>query len=225
LYNNKKVVFSDPCVIIRQTDGYREREIVLAPVDDQISRFKKEESRKPRQRLCRHPWLFLNIPFLKKVKLEIFDISTLGFSVYEKVDEGVLMPGMIIPEMVITYAGTLKMVCTAQVVYRRQDETKKKKICCGIAILDMDVHTYSRLNHILSRNRDSHTYVSTEVDMGALWKFFFETGFIYPKKYIQIQSHRDNLKETYRKLYQDNRRSLVTSLTKGMGRFMVICPW
>ena len=205
LYNNKKAVFSGPCVIIRQTDGHREREIVLAPVDDQISRFKKEDVRNPRQRLIPPPVVVFEHPFSKKrVKLEIFDISTSGFSIYERVGEGVLMPGMIIPEMVITYAGTLKMVCTAQVIYHRQNETKKKKVYTGIAILDMDVHTYSRLNHILSRNRDSHTYVSTEVEMDALWKFFFETGFIYPKKYIQIQSHRDNLKETYRKLYQDN---------------------
>ncbi|GAH03516.1 unnamed protein product, partial [marine sediment metagenome] len=40
LYNNKKVVFSGPCAIVRQTEGHLEREIVLAPVDDQISRFK-----------------------------------------------------------------------------------------------------------------------------------------------------------------------------------------
>ncbi len=205
LYNNKKIVFSGPCAIIRQTDGHLEREIVLVPVDDQISRFKKEEIRNTRQRLAPPPVVVFEHPFSKKkIKREIFDISTSGFSVFETESEGVLMPGMIIPEMVITHAGALKMVCTAQVIYRRRDEAKKKKICWGIAILDMDIHTYSRLNHLLSVSRDSHACVSTEVDMDALWKFFFETGFIYPKKYIQIQSHRENLKETYRKLYQDN---------------------
>ena len=204
-YNNKKVLFSGPCVVIRQTEGHREREIVLAPVNGQTSRFKKEEIRNPRQRLVPPPVVVFEHPFFKKrIKREIFDISTSGFSVFERVGESVLMPGMIIPKMTITYVGALEMICTAQVIYRRQDEIKKNKICWGIAILDMDIHTYSRLNYILSRNRDSHSYVSTEVDMDALWEFFFESGFIYPKKYIQIQSHRDNLKETYRKLYQDN---------------------
>ncbi len=205
LYKDKKIVFSDPCDIIRQTRGHREREIVLAPVNNQISRFKKEEIRNPRQRLVPPPVVVFEHPlFKKRIKREIFDISTSGFSVFETEGKGVLIPGMIIPEMVITYAGTLKMACTAQVIYRRQDETKRNKICWGIAILDMDIHTYSRLNHLLSMSRDSHACVSTEVDMDALWEFFFETGFIYPRKYIQIQSHRDKLKETYRKLYQDN---------------------
>jgi hypothetical protein len=205
LYNNKKPVLSGSFAIIRQTDGYREREIVLAPVDDQIKRFKKEEIRNPRQRLVPPPVVVFEHPFLKKrIKREISDISTSGFSVFEKEGKSVLMTGMIIREMVITYAGALKMVCTAQVIYRRHDETRKNQICWGIAILDMDIQTYSRLNHLLSMSRDSHACVSTEVDMDNLWEFFFETGFIYPKKYIQIQSHRDNLKETYRKLYQDN---------------------
>jgi hypothetical protein len=205
LFNNKKIVFSGPCAIIRQTDGYLEREIVLAPVDDHISRFKKEETRKPRQRLVPPPEVVFEHPFSKqKIKREIFDISTSGFSLFEKEGKSVLVAGMIIPEMVIIYAGALKMLCKAQVVSRNQDETNKHQISWGIAILDMDIHTYSRLNHLLSMEMDSYACVSTEVDMDALWEFFFETGFIYPKKYIKIQSHKDNLKETYRKLYQNN---------------------
>ena len=42
------------------------------------------------------------------------------------------------------------------------------------------------------------------VEMDALWEFFFDTGFIYPKKYHLLQSSRDEFKETYRKLYQED---------------------
>ena len=44
--------------------------------------------------------------------------------------------------------------------------------------------------------------VSSDVEMDALWEFFFETGFIYPKKYHHLQTARDNFKETYQRLYQ-----------------------
>jgi hypothetical protein len=40
--------------------------------------------------------------------------------------------------------------------------------------------------------------------MDALWDFFFQTGFIYPEKYGLCQAHRNNITETYRKLYQEN---------------------
>jgi hypothetical protein len=141
-------------------------------------------------------------PFFKKrIHREIFDISITGFSVHDKIDAGILMPGMIIPHLSINYAGSLKMDCTAQVVYRRVEETN---VCCGFAILDMGILSYSRLNHILSINTDTHAYVSTEVDIDALWELFFETGFIYPKKYHSIHSYREDFKETYRNLYRED---------------------
>jgi hypothetical protein len=90
----------------------------------------------------------------------------------------------------------------AQVLYRQKQNDNK--IYCGIAILDMDIHSYSRLNRILSLNEDPHNYISTEVDMDALWEFFFDTGFIYPQKYKLLQEHREEFKNTYRKLYQEN---------------------
>jgi hypothetical protein len=40
--------------------------------------------------------------------------------------------------------------------------------------------------------------------MDALWEFFFDTGFIYPKKYNILKNYREEFKKTYRKIYQDN---------------------
>ena len=59
----------------------------------------------------------------------------------------------------------------------------------------MDVHSYSRLNRILALNMDHHSYISTEVDMDALWEFFFDTGFIYPKKYKLLQDRPGRFQE------------------------------
>ncbi len=81
------------------------------------------------------------------------------------------MPGMMIPDLSILLAGILIANCTVQIIYRRMEE---KNIQYGVAILDMDIHSYSRINHLLGINTDPNISVSTKVDMDALWEFFFQ---------------------------------------------------
>jgi hypothetical protein len=40
--------------------------------------------------------------------------------------------------------------------------------------------------------------------MDELWNLFFETGFVYPKKYVQIYANKEKFIETYEKLYHRN---------------------
>ena len=203
LKHGKQVFFSCPCQCIRQENKLQNREIVLAPTDEEISRFKKKQMRNPRQHLAPPPALIFNHPFIeKRIQLEVSDISTSGFSILEETDEGILMLGMIIPELTINFASALSINCSAQVIYRLEED--QKRVRYGLAILDMNINAYTRLNHILSNTLDPNAYISSEVDMDALWEFFFDTGFIYPKKYRLIHSHRKDLKEIYRKLYQEN---------------------
>ncbi|MGD2126225.1 MAG: hypothetical protein PVG99_09110 [Desulfobacteraceae bacterium] len=198
-----QILFSGRCRCIRQQSYAMGREIVLAPLDGQIKRFKKKQIRNMRQQLAPSPSIVFDHPFLKKkMQREIYDISPSGFSVYEEAEQRVLLPGMIIPELTINFAGVLKMNCSAQVIYC--SEIEGNGIRCGLAILDMNIDSYSRLTHILTNALDSHAHISNEVDMDALWEFFFRTGFIYPKKYRLIQSQRAKFKETYKKLYQEN---------------------
>ncbi len=202
LSSNGTIYFSESCLFIRQKLDTTWREIVFSPISDHINRFQTKEIRNPRRQISPPMTATFQHPFFRKrMHRQIFDISITGFSVYDKVDEGILMPGMIIPELFINYAGILKMNCTAQVVYRR---IEGENACCGFAILDMNIISYSRLNQILSTNTDAHAHISTEVDMDALWELFFETGFIYPKKYKSIHSYREDFKETYRKLYRED---------------------
>ena len=203
LRSESKILFSGPCRMIRQRGQSAEKEIVFAPLNGEIKRFRKKHIRNVRQKLAPAPSLSFFHPFLgKKVQFEVQDISTSGFSVQEEMDERVLLPGMIIPEAVLGFAGFLKVKCSAQVIYSKACE--ENEVRCGLAILDMDIQSYSSLTHILTSAMDPHAYVSTEVDMDALWEFFFETGFLYPKKYRLIQPQRAHFKETYKKLYQDN---------------------
>ena len=203
LRRDGKILFSGSCRMVRQRGQSAEKEMVFAPLNGEIRRFKKKQIRNVRQKLAPVPSLSFFHPFLgKKVQFEVRDISTSGFSVQEEVDERVLLPGMIIPEAILGFAGFLKVKCSAQVIYSRPCEGNEVR--CGLAVLDMDIQAYSSLTHILTSAMDPHAYVSTEVDMDALWEFFFETGFLYPKKYRLIQPQRARFKETYKKLYQDN---------------------
>lgn len=203
LYQGRDIIYSSVCRIIRQTDDHMDREIVLDPLTGQITRFKSKKIRNPRHRIVPAPSISFTHPLHKKhVQREIGDISVSGFSVEEKSSEGVLMPGLIISDLTIHYVGLLKLKCTAQVLYRREDG--EGRVRCGLAILDMDVNDYSRLSHILSHAEDPHTNISKEVDMDALWEFFFDTNFLYPKKYGHFHFHRESFKETYRRLYQES---------------------
>jgi len=202
LRKGKQILFSGLCQCIRQMNDIIGREIVLAPIEDKITRLKKAKVRNPRRQLTPTPTITFSHPFFNKtVNREIFDISNSGFSVNEDIKERVLMPGMIIPELTIKYAGTLEIKCKTQVIYSQEKDDKAR---CGLAILDMDMKAYSTLTQILNHATDHHNYISNHIDMDALWKFFFETNFIYPTKYSFIQSFRYDFKETYRKLYQEN---------------------
>jgi hypothetical protein len=199
----EQVFFTGMCRCIRKQGDHPDKEVVLGSEADQINRFNKKKIRNPRQQLVSSSTVSFDHPLLRRmVHLEVHDVSTSGFSVYEKADEEVLFPGMIVPDLMINLAGALKMKCVAQVIYRLLEE--EKGIRCGFAILDMDIETYSRLTHILSNALDPHSFVSHDVDMDALWRFFFDSGFIYPEKYHLIQANREDFKETYRRLYLEN---------------------
>ncbi|MBW2674406.1 MAG: PilZ domain-containing protein [Deltaproteobacteria bacterium] len=203
LCQGQKIIFSDPCRFIDQTSSMSVKEIVLAPLTNQFHRFRGRKIRSPRVQLAPSSSISFKHPFSgKRVQRDIHDISVTGFAVHERDDECVLVPGMIIPQLNINCSGAAALPCTAQVVYRRKE--KGGLFRCGMVILDMDVTAYGKLSNILGNVVDPNVRVSEETDMDALWKFFFETGFLYPKKYHLIESHRNTFKETYRKLYQDN---------------------
>jgi hypothetical protein len=204
LYQNSTKFFSGSCRCILCDMGLPNGKIIFAPLQTQMAIFPKRKIRNPRQQIT--PSFTINFKhplFHSNVERDIFEISTSGFSVRDNMEEETLLPGMIIPNMSIVYAGILKMDCAVQILYRHEDKNNNV-VQCGLAITDMDVQSYSNFNHILGMYLDGNAHVSREVDMDALWEFFFDAGFIYGEKYEHIQSYHKIFKETYRKLYQDN---------------------
>lgn len=202
--NVKNILYSGECRIIRQTFGQKTRTLALEPVINKLSRFKHKEYRSSRHKLLPSPTIIFKHPLTQKmITLEVEDLSGSGFSVEEYFENSVLLPGMIIPELYIEIAHDFKIRCKAQVVYKNIYRTYEDKTFAkyGIAILDMDIQDQAKLSSLLHQVANRKAYVCNIVDLDALWKFFFEVGFVYPEKYAFIHANKEKFKETYEKLY------------------------
>ncbi len=84
----------------------------------------------------------------------------------------------------MNFASNFSVKCKTQAVYRQLmgEEKDSNWVKCGIAILDMSIEDHGRLSALLHHAKDDHFYFCNKVDMDALWNFFFDSGFIYPKK-------------------------------------------
>ena len=201
--SNSVIVFSEPCKLIRFEEKDGCKEIVFKPLKDKINRFPKKEIRNPRRSFRPYPLVIFKHPLIGRlIKLEVFDISTTGFSVYENKGEPILVPGLIIPDLKIRFSGNMEFTCMAQIIYRIREKEGKRCVRCGLSILDMDHNSFSAMAELLLRISYPQIYISNEVDVEELWKFFFESGFIYPKKYKMIYGSKDKFKEVYEKLYR-----------------------
>jgi hypothetical protein len=207
LSNDQETLYAGECKITRQTDGKQTRTYILEPLKQEIQRFKNKEYRSFRYELTPSPNIIFTHPFTHTIfNLKVIDLSGLGFAVEEDENNSVLLPGMFLPEVELSFANSFKINCKAQVVYRKVVEEEKNGnwIKCGLALLDIDSHDHVKLLSILHQSRDRDSYICNKVNMDALWDFLFETGFIYPHKYAFIQKNKDEIKKTYEKLYTQN---------------------
>ena len=201
LYKEGCLIFSGQCNFLRgnETAG----SIIVQPLNFSKTRFKERKYRNPRLNLVPTPKITFKHPFSnKRVTYEIFDLTTAGFSVNERMSDALMVPGLVIPEVTMIYAGGLKLRCSAQVVYGLKQ--KKNTIRFGFAIYDMDASNYNQLFDIFTNASDVYANMTAEVDMDALWEFFFESSFIYPKKYETLSRYKEEFKQTYQRLYHDS---------------------
>jgi hypothetical protein len=207
LSNHREILFSGDCRIVSKTSGRRSREYVFEPSQDRIQRFERKEYRSVRQELIPEPTIVFEHPLTGRlVSLKVLDLSGSGLAVEENARNAVLMPGLMIPRLDLCLASNLKLPCRAQVVYRQvlDPESEDSRIKYGLVLLDMDVANHVQLVGLLHQTDDRRSYVCNQVDMDELWSFFFETGLINPQKYGFIQKNREQIKQTYEKLYTRN---------------------
>ncbi|UCF89951.1 MAG: hypothetical protein JSW39_16805 [Desulfobacterales bacterium] len=204
LSGGRQAFYSGECKIVRQTPGQKTRNLVLTPLRHEIHRFRHKEHRSERQELNPSPEIIFRHPFTKnKFHLKALNLSGSGLAVEEDESNAVLVPGLLLPELELSFAKRFRIKCQAQVVYRRvvDDGPKRSWVKCGLALLDMDLHDHISLIGLLDQAKNPNSYLCNDVDLNDLWDFFFETGFIYPDKYAFIQQNKAQIKETYAKLY------------------------
>jgi hypothetical protein len=199
--------YAGECKIIRQSTYQNTGTYILRPLRFEIQRFKHKEFRSQRYKITPSPNARFRHPFTKQFfDLKVIDLSGSGFSVEEDVHTAVLLPGMILPQLELNFANSFQFQCKAQVVYRKVIEADHhaKKIKCGLALLDMDIHDHVKLVGLLHQAKDEKSYICNNVNLDELWDFFFDTGFIYPNKYAFIQKNKEKIKKTYERLYSNN---------------------
>ncbi len=204
--DGSETLYSGECRIVRQTSSQKTRDYVLEPLCHEIQRFKPKQFRSTRHKLIPSPNIIFVHPFtIKMVNLKVLELSGSGFSVEEDENNAVLLAGMIIPELALSFANSFEIKCKAQVVCRSCGEGEENNLVkCGLFILDMDIQDHVRLLSLLDQVKNRNSYICNKVDLDDLWNFFFETGFIYPEKYSYIQKNKEEIKKTYEKLYTQN---------------------
>lgn len=196
--------YSGECNILRHCRCNANRQYVLEPINRDIHRYRQKEFRSERVEINPSPDIHFVHPMTKKqVSLKVVDLSGSGFSVEEDELNAQLLAGLTIPEVEVRFSNNVSVNCKAQVVYRRVCNEGKKGVWvkCGLAIIDMDMENNLRLLSLLHQANNRYSYICNEVDLDALWGFFFETGFIYPDKYVYIEANKERIKSTYEKLY------------------------
>lgn len=207
LHVGNECLYSGECRIIRQTLNQSSGIFVLAPINDRIQRYKPKEFRSARYVLVPAPNAVFTHPFTGRTfNLKTIDLSGSGFSVEESAANSMLFAGMILPELELSFAQNFRIKCRAQVVYRNTNSDGENDciVKCGLAILDMTMEDHVLLLSLLQRAGNKNSHVCTNVDMDALWNFFFETGFIYPEKYVFFQTNKTEVKRVYELLYNHN---------------------
>jgi hypothetical protein len=218
-----EILYSGECRVIRMSGHRQGRELVLAPVAGNIRRFKPKKFRSQRYVLSPAPTMRFVHPLTgDKVQLAVRDVSAAGIGVDERFESSLLLPGMIIPVLRLEIANRLVLECRAQVLYRNISHTElgEEGVSCGLVFLDMEIADQARLSAIIHQSADDRLIVNGQVDMEELWRLFFESGFIYPSKYLSIRDHKDEFKRTYQKLYFESPSIARHFLVEDRGRLL-----
>lgn len=177
---------------------------LLLPDHEAAPRHQPREYRSRRQQLIPSPDLIFNHPVTgKKMTLKIHDLSSLGFSVTESESRASLIPGLLIRDARISLANNFFIPCVVQVVYLKKGE-EADSVRVGLTILSMESQDHLRLISLVQQAQDSKAYISNVIDPSDLFDFFFESGFIYPKKYAELAEKKEQISHSYMELYQKN---------------------
>lgn len=196
---NNRPIYTGQVSLTKRGNG----QYLLVPDLSPTPRYAPKEYRARRQRLVPSPDLIFEHPVLgKKMTLKVANLSSLGFSVEQDRLRASLIPGLLIKNAQISFSSYFSVNCTAQVVYFQSKKDNHDQVKIGFAILNICTADHLNLINLIQQAQDPNAYISNQVDPSALFDFFFESGFIYPKKYAEIANRREEVAQAYNALYE-----------------------
>ena len=203
LADDHEVCFAAQCQIIRTQWGIQTGTCVLKPFNEQVQRFKPKHFRSQRLNIQPPPSLIFHHPLTGRLmEMTIKDLSGSGVGVEMKRDQDSLVPGMVLRKAQLVFTGGAVFDCRLQVIHTHPVSDDNPEIVhTGFALLDIPPEQHTRLLALIYQTDEPNAYINQTMDPEALWRFFFDTGFIYPEKYIHIQRHKALIQSTFEKLY------------------------
>ena len=204
LTREEETLYSGECKIVKETSNGSTIDFLLEPTNHNIQRFKKKRFRSIREDIIPTPIIRFTHPLTGKVHdFKVIDLSGSGFSVEESENSSALLPGIILPDVEMRFASSFKIHFKAQVIYRNNFESSEsgEVFKCGIVIIDIALNYHENLMGLLHQKNDKNAFISNEIEINNLWDFFFESGFLYPKKFGHIHQLKPDLIKTYKILY------------------------
>jgi len=203
LADEQEVCFAAECQIFKTRWGLHSGTCILRPSCTQVKRFKPKRFRSERLNIQPPPNLVFHHPLTGRlVEMTVKDISGSGLAVETNRCQDSLIPGMVLRKAQLIFAGGATFDCRLQVIYTHDaPEDNPEIVRSGFAILDIPPEQHTRLLALIYQTNEPNAYINQAVDPEALWRFFFDTGFIYPEKYIHIQQHKALIQSTFEKLY------------------------
>lgn len=206
LLENNETCYSGTCVIDTGPVSKNSQVYRLMAEDRPFHRYQPKKYRNKRVNLCPAPTVMFTHPLsLAPVSCMVEDISGMGFSFTADGRDTAIFTGLIISGVRLEIAGELLVLCKAQVVHRCRvsNAGAHPVVRFGMAILDIDIADHTRLQRMIQQAADPNAHVNGRVPQQALWAFFFDTGFMYPKKYGALEDRKKAIQKTYNKLYLD----------------------
>lgn len=204
LSDDAETYYSSECRIESERRAGDTSRLALQTVVGVVGRFRPKAYRSQRVLLQPVPEAVFCHPLsLKKVVLKVENLSGSGFSALTDSGDAELLTGLIIPNLRLEFAGETLVHCKAQVVHNScpTSQPGPHRMRYGMAILDIDIIDHFRLQKLVQRAGNPHASMNGRLDLNALWRFFFKSGFIYPEKYAAWESRKQHMRKIYDTLY------------------------
>lgn len=195
-----EAVYSGECSITRSSAEKGKGIFVLEPSRNEVGRFMRESSEETGWAVSPLPSVTFQHPLSGTTfNCDVTQLWASSFTVEEHFRNSGLFPGLIMPSVSLELVPGFLVQCRAQIVARNIGDAETVRHT--LVILNMSVEDQCRFSALMHKTLDRKSYVCNKVDSDTLWKFFFEAGFIYPRKYAAVRDHKERFRNLYEKLY------------------------